>query len=122
MVKNRRFVFRGNPKTGLLIEYEDTFPFEGQFEKVKGSFSFSADQINKINQLAVANNLTVIPYLSLFDDLNFVLRHPDFKKYREMPHYSEMISPLHEVEFRKNSFIFTNLTFKGYQIKQKSRL
>lgn len=82
--------------TGLLIEYEDSFPFEGQFEKVKGSFSFSVDDINKINQMASANNLTVIPYVSLFDDLDFVLKNPDFKKYREMPHYSEMISPLHE--------------------------
>ena len=82
--------------TGLLMEYEDSFPFDAEFTKARGKFAFKEEDISRINQMATASNLTVIPYLSLFDDLNFVLRLADFKKYREMPHYSEMISPLHE--------------------------
>ena len=92
--------------TGVLIEYEDAFPFEGSLAKLKGTFSYKKEDVQKINQLAKANDLTVIPYLSLFDDLDFVLRHADFKKYREMPKYSEMISPLHEVNIKNLRALF----------------
>ena len=83
--------------TGLIIEYEDSFPFSGDFEKIKSKqFSYSVDDIKRINTAASSNNLTVIPYISLFDDLDFLLKDQSFKKYREMSHFSEMISPLHE--------------------------
>ena len=82
-----------------MLEYEDSFPFDGTLSKVRGSFSYKTEEVQKINLLAKTNGLSVIPYISLFDDLDFVLRHADFKKYREMPKYSEMISPLHEAWF-----------------------
>ena len=83
--------------TGIIIEYEDTFPFSGEFEKLKSKqFSYSAEDIKRINTAAGENNLTVIPYISLFDDLDFLLKDQSYKKYREMSHFSEMISPLHE--------------------------
>ena len=83
--------------TGIIIEYEETFPFSGDFENIKSKqFTYSVEDIRRINIAAATSNLTVIPYISLFDDLDFLLRDQSFKRYREMSHFSEMISPLHE--------------------------
>ena len=82
--------------TGLLMEYEDTFPFSGRFSVLKGKFTYTEDFIKKLNSQAKQNNLEVIPYISLFDDLGFLLKHPEFKKYRDNSKYTELINPLHD--------------------------
>ena len=78
------------------MEYEDTFPFSGRFSVLKGKFTYTEDFIKKLNSQAKQNNLEVIPYISLFDDLGFLLKHPEFKKYRDNSKYTELINPLHD--------------------------
>lgn len=82
--------------TGLLMEYEDTFPFSNRFSVLKGKFTYTEDFIKKLNSQAKQNNLEVIPYISLFDDLGFLLKHSEFKKYRDNSKYTELINPLHD--------------------------
>ena len=82
--------------TGLLMEYEDTFPFSNRFSVLKGKFTYTEDFIKKLNSQAKQNNLEVIPYISLFDDLGFLLKHTEFKKYRDNSKYTELINPLHD--------------------------
>ena len=82
--------------TGLLVEYENTFPYSGDYKNLRGRFSYKEDDIKKINQVAKEQKLEVILYISLFDDLDFLLKHAEFKKYRDNQKYAEMINPLHD--------------------------
>ena len=82
--------------TGLLLEYENTFPYTDDFKVLRGRFSYKEDDVKKINQLASDQNLDVILYISLFDELDFLLKHSQFKKYRDNQKYTEMINPLHD--------------------------
>ena len=82
--------------TGLLLEYENTFPYTNDFKILRGRFSYKEDDIKKINQIAQDQNLDVILYISLFDELDFVLKHSQFKKFRDNQKYTEMVNPLHD--------------------------
>ena len=48
------------------MEYEDVFPFEGLVASVKHQQAYSKADIQKINQLAEANHLDVMPLLQTY--------------------------------------------------------
>lgn len=58
--------------TGLCIEYEDMFPFDGIVSSVKHLQAYSKEDIAKINQLAKENHLDVMPLLQTYGWLVFV--------------------------------------------------
>ena len=82
--------------TSLLVEYEDTFPYTEHFEVARGKFTYTEEFIKKINGEAAKNNIEIIPYVSLFEDLDFLLKHSEFKKYRDNVKYTEMVNPLQD--------------------------
>nr|AJO25052.1 beta-N-acetylhexosaminidase [Nilaparvata lugens] len=77
--------------TGLLIEYEDMFPYRHVQLTAKNAYS-KAD-IAKIIQLAADNDLIVIPLIQTFGHLEFVLKLKEFKHLREVPKYPQVICP-----------------------------
>uniref|UniRef100_A0A0K0CUZ3 Hexosaminidase D n=1 Tax=Angiostrongylus cantonensis TaxID=6313 RepID=A0A0K0CUZ3_ANGCA len=53
---------------GVLIEYEDMFPYSGP-----------------LNSIAEMNDIEVIPLVQTFGHMEFILKHPPFAGLRERP-------------------------------------
>ncbi|XP_030749896.1 hexosaminidase D-like isoform X2 [Sitophilus oryzae] len=80
--------------TGVLIEYEDMFPYNGPLLKNVTAFnSYTLEEIKTINHLAKENNLKVIPLVQTFGHLEFLLKLEEFKDYREVWNYPSAICP-----------------------------
>ncbi|XP_065199818.1 hexosaminidase D-like [Planococcus citri] len=91
-------VFREWGGTGLLIEWEDTFPYEGELEDIGSlhtQLAYSVADIQSIQSLAEQNNLIVIPLVQTFGHLEFVLKTPKWKHLREVPRYASSMCPSH---------------------------
>lgn len=81
---------------GILIEYEDMFPYTGEMlEQVPAHNAYTPADIDMINLLAEENNLTVIPLIQTFGHLEFFLKLKRFSPLREVPKYPQVICPLH---------------------------
>ncbi|CAF0863293.1 unnamed protein product [Adineta steineri] len=79
--------------TGICIEYEDMFPFDGIVSSIKHKQAYTKDDIEKINQLAKENHLDVMPLLQTYGHLEFLLKLKDFSDLRENPKYPQVITP-----------------------------
>lgn len=82
--------------TGILLEYEDMFPYSGRLANISAMNAYSIEDISIINKLAKENNLKIIPLIQIFTHLEFILKLDDFKEYREVPSYPETICPTHK--------------------------
>ncbi|XP_045472995.1 hexosaminidase D-like [Harmonia axyridis] len=81
---------------GVVIEYEDTFPFEGNLSNISALNAYTRSDIDMINILADTNKLEIIPLVQTFGHLEFVLKLEEFKELREVPIYPQEICPSHE--------------------------
>lgn len=79
--------------TGILVEYEDMFPFYGEIDNFKAYNAYSRKDIKDILNAAKANHLEVIPLIQTFGHLEFVLKQPKFMSLREMPEYPQVVCP-----------------------------
>lgn len=79
--------------TGILVEYEDMFPFTNTIEDIQAGNSYSKDDIVKIQDIAMQNQLIVIPLVQTFGHMEFVLKLDKYKDYREVPYYPQAVCP-----------------------------
>lgn len=82
--------------TGILIEYEDMFPYAGKLRNVSALNSYTIEDIKTINALAIKSNLAVIPLVQTFGHLEFLLKLDEFSHLREVPEYPQVICPTHK--------------------------
>lgn len=90
-------LFRDWGATGLLIEWEDTFPYRDNLECV-GSYNteskaYTENDVQQILKSAAESNLSVIPLVQTFGHLEFVLRHEEWKELREVSHFTNALCP-----------------------------
>ncbi|XP_053326438.1 hexosaminidase D-like [Spea bombifrons] len=78
---------------GLLIEYEDMFPFTGELEVLRSPHAYSESDIKNILHLAEINKLEVVPLVQTFGHMEFVLKHDKFRGLREMEQYPNSLNP-----------------------------
>lgn len=81
--------------TGLLIEYEDMFPFEGDIKNVSALNCYSRQDIAEIQRLAKINELIIIPLVQTFGHFEFVLKLDKYKELREVDRYPQSLCPSH---------------------------
>lgn len=80
--------------TGILIEYEDMFPYNRPMLKNLSALNaYSSRDIQTINSLAKKNSLKVIPYIETFNNFDFVLKLEEFIDYREVKNFPSTICP-----------------------------
>ncbi|KAK3520484.1 hypothetical protein QTP70_024093 [Hemibagrus guttatus] len=79
---------------GILVEYEDMFPYEGELEILRSPYSYSADDIEEFKRLASLYSLEVIPLVQVFGHLEFVLKHGQFFDLREVSDFPNSLNPL----------------------------
>ncbi|XP_011921383.1 PREDICTED: hexosaminidase D isoform X4 [Cercocebus atys] len=90
-------LFRGLGANGLLIEYEDMFPYEGSLRLLRAKYAYSPSEIKEILHLAGLNELEVIPLVQTFGHMEFVLKHAAFAHLREVGPFPCTLNP-HEAE------------------------
>ncbi|KAE8579050.1 hypothetical protein XENTR_v10023886 [Xenopus tropicalis] len=78
---------------GLLIEYEDMFPFSGELEILRSPYAYSKEDIEKMLHLANINKLEVVPLIQTFGHMEYVLKHENFRSLREVEQYPNSINP-----------------------------
>ncbi len=82
--------------TGLLIEYEDIFPYSGKLELLKSRNAYTEGEVKRILHLAAENHLEVIPLVQTFGHLEFVLKYEEYAHLRELAENPMDISPVKE--------------------------
>ncbi|XP_075686653.1 hexosaminidase D-like [Rhinoderma darwinii] len=78
---------------GLLIEYEDMFPFTGELAILKSPYAYSEPDLEKILHLAKINNLEVVPLVQTFGHMEYVLKHDKYRSLREVENYPNCLNP-----------------------------
>ncbi|XP_053993531.1 hexosaminidase D-like [Hylaeus volcanicus] len=79
--------------TGILIEYEDMFPFEGKIQNISAHNCYTKRDIVNIQEIANENKLIVIPLVQTFGHMEFVLKLDEYKDYREVLRYPQALCP-----------------------------
>ncbi|XP_037766192.1 hexosaminidase D isoform X3 [Chelonia mydas] len=78
---------------GILVEYEDMFPFKGELETLKSSYAYSEDDIEKIQRLAALSKLEVVPLVQTFGHVEFILKHDKYRYLREVERFPNSLNP-----------------------------
>lgn len=81
--------------TGVLIEYEDMFPFYGNLIDITAGNHYNRNEIINIQNLAKKYELITIPLIQTFGHLEFVLKLEKYKELREVNRYPQSICPTH---------------------------
>lgn len=92
-------ILKASGATGLLMEYEDTFPFWGALSPVAAPYSYTKEDILSIQSLAQDLELEVIPLVQTFGHMEFVLKLPQFKHLRESKDSPSALCPLNHESF-----------------------
>uniref|UniRef100_A0AC35UEM0 Beta-N-acetylhexosaminidase n=1 Tax=Rhabditophanes sp. KR3021 TaxID=114890 RepID=A0AC35UEM0_9BILA len=79
--------------TGILMEYEDMFPYTGILKSVSKVYSYTDQEINQLTELAEQNDLEIIPLVQTFGHMEFVLKHNMFWHLKEVPTKDDSICP-----------------------------
>lgn len=89
--------------TGILLEYEDMFPFTGILSSLSAKNAYSKKNIIEILQTAHSLDLNVIPLVQTFGHLEFALKLKEFYHLREVPESPQSLCPS-----LNSSFTFIN--------------
>ncbi|XP_045615407.2 hexosaminidase D [Procambarus clarkii] len=79
--------------TGLLLEYEDMFPYWGKLEFLSADNAYAKGDIADIMEIAKKNSLEIIPLVQTFGHMEHVLKGKEFAELREVPNYPQVICP-----------------------------
>lgn len=79
--------------TGILIEYEDMFPYSGDIKNIAANNAYSRSTIKKIIAAAEKNNLEIIPLVQTFGHLEFALKLSEYQHLREVPEQPQALCP-----------------------------
>ncbi|XP_064465727.1 hexosaminidase D-like isoform X3 [Ornithodoros turicata] len=78
---------------GLLLEYEDMFPYEGTLAPVRAKNAYTKEELAEILEAARQNELEVIPLVQTFGHMEFVLKLPEFRHNRETDEHPTALCP-----------------------------
>ena len=88
-----------NGAHGILLEYEDMFPFEGQLKEARHGLAYTLKEVEQINKLAKDNGLYVIPLVQTYGHLEWLLKVKKFAHLREDSTYPQVITPCLEESY-----------------------
>lgn len=86
--------------TGLLLEWEDMFPWSGNLSPLAAGNAYSKADIREILKMAAANELEVIPLIQTFGHVEFALKLPDFTHLREVQESPQALCPSYNASLR----------------------
>ncbi|CAD5214842.1 unnamed protein product [Bursaphelenchus okinawaensis] len=77
--------------TGILLEWEEMFPFTGKLQSAVNGDAYTLDEVKGILNEAKKRNLEVIPLVQTFGHLEWLLKLKEFVHFREDPKYANVI-------------------------------
>jgi len=86
--------------TGLLLEWEDMFPWSGSLSLMAAGNAYSKAEIGEILNMAKANELEVIPLIQTFGHVEFALKIPDFAHLREVQDSPQALCPSYNASMK----------------------
>uniref|UniRef100_A0A3Q2YDK3 beta-N-acetylhexosaminidase n=1 Tax=Hippocampus comes TaxID=109280 RepID=A0A3Q2YDK3_HIPCM len=81
---------------GLLVEYEDMFPYEGELKLLQAT----SQPILAIQKVAKSKGMEIIPLVQTFGHLEFVLKHRPMWSLREVSNCVGTLNPHKEEGFK----------------------
>ncbi|XP_040923040.1 hexosaminidase D [Toxotes jaculatrix] len=83
---------------GLLVEYEDVFPYEGELELLQATAqpAYSREEVLSMQEFAKSKGMEVIPLVQTFGHMEFVLKHRPMWGLRELAHCVGTLNPHRE--------------------------
>lgn len=87
--------------TGLLVEWEDMFPWQGELEILSRSDAYTRADVESLLAAAVDSQLQVIPLVQTFGHLEFVLKHDKFRVLREVGEFPNSLRPVEDEQGRE---------------------
>lgn len=69
------------------------FPYEGKLQVIRAKNAYSVDDIKEIISLAEESKLDIIPLVQTFGHVEFVLKHKEFEKLREVQGSPQALCP-----------------------------
>ena len=88
-----------NGAHGILLEYEDMFPFEGQLKEARHGLAYTLKEVELINKLAKENGLYIIPLVQTYGHLEWLLKVKKFAHLREHSEFPQVITPCLEESY-----------------------
>ncbi|XP_043484727.1 hexosaminidase D-like [Leptopilina heterotoma] len=85
--------------TGLLLEWEDTFPYNRELSPIgsNGPSSltngYTTQEARQILQMAGDSGLAVVPLVQTFGHMEFVLKHDEWSSLREVDRFPSSMCP-----------------------------
>lgn len=86
-------IFKSLGATGLLLEYEDMFPYTSSLSNLSAKNAYSKSEVKELLRAAASVSLTVMPLIQTFGHLEFALKLKDFQHLREVPESPQAICP-----------------------------
>ncbi|CAH1976241.1 unnamed protein product [Acanthoscelides obtectus] len=86
-------LFKVMGATGLLLEYEDMFPYQDTLKNLSANNAFTVEQVKEILSMAENAKLEVIPLIQTFGHVEFALKHLEFANLREVPGSPQALCP-----------------------------
>lgn len=80
---------------GLLVEYEDMFPYEGELKLLQATAqpAYSREEVLSIQEFAKSKGIEIIPLVQTFGHMEFVLKHRPMWSLREVPYCVGTLNP-----------------------------
>jgi hexosaminidase len=82
--------------TGVLLEYEDMFPFSGKLNGISAVNRYNVSDIVNVINTCHHLGLEVIPLVQTFGHMEFILKHEKFSHLRDTSDMPESICACHE--------------------------
>ncbi|KAH0629542.1 hypothetical protein JD844_011683 [Phrynosoma platyrhinos] len=86
-------LFHALGANGILLEYEDMFPYDGELKPLCANDAYSTSEIKEILKLAKLHDLEIIPLIQTFGHMEFVLKHKEFCHLREVAMFPNTVNP-----------------------------
>uniref|UniRef100_A0A1I8EST3 beta-N-acetylhexosaminidase n=1 Tax=Wuchereria bancrofti TaxID=6293 RepID=A0A1I8EST3_WUCBA len=84
-------LIKANGATGILLEWEDTFPFSGILAENRNSDAYTVEEVRNLLETAKSLKLDVIPLVPTFGHLEWILKVEKFRQYRQNDMFPQVI-------------------------------
>lgn len=92
-LKNLIKYFKTININGILIEYEDMFPYDNNLKSISNSNAYKKEELKELFDLLIENQFLIIPLIQTYGHLEFILKLDEFKQLRESKQHFQVITP-----------------------------
>ncbi|XP_055387609.1 hexosaminidase D [Condylostylus longicornis] len=108
--------------TGLLIEYEDMFPYTGSLQSLAAKNAYKPEELKDFLESVIQNGLSVMPLVQTFGHLEYALKLDGFEQMREIVESPQSICPSNTQSLRFLEDMITQIVEFHMDLNRNSSL